>query len=116
TRTIPQRAVYSAIQADVRSLMAGVQTQEQLDELRARLDQVQRAPEEEAGSDRIQDPPTVHRKGRPLTQRLTGVTEGRPRGGGARIQVPDQSQGPLQRRRNQCSRCHLTGHNRSTCP
>ncbi|KAJ7474566.1 hypothetical protein B0H11DRAFT_1728383, partial [Mycena galericulata] len=108
TRTIPQRAVYSAIQVDVRSLMAGVQTQEQLDELRARLDL--------ARSDRIQDPPTINRKGRPLTQRLTGVTEGRPRGGGARIQVPDQSQGPLQRRRNQCSRCHLAGHNRSPCP
>lgn len=41
TRTIPQRTVYTAIQADVRALMGQVQTQEQLDALRARLADVQ---------------------------------------------------------------------------
>jgi hypothetical protein len=40
TRTIPQRVVYTAIQADVRSLMNGIQTQDQLDELRARIERI----------------------------------------------------------------------------
>ncbi|KAJ7936355.1 hypothetical protein B0H13DRAFT_1853421 [Mycena leptocephala] len=61
TRTIPQRAVYTALNADVRSLMSGVETQEQLEALRARLQDVRRAPEE-ARRDRIQDPPVIARK------------------------------------------------------
>ncbi|KAJ6573617.1 hypothetical protein B0H10DRAFT_1838225, partial [Mycena sp. CBHHK59/15] len=108
TRTIPQRTVYTAIQADVRALMGQVQTQEQLDALRARL-------ADEAMNDRIFDPPVVNHKGRPQTQRLTGPTEGRPRGGGARIQGPDPSQN-VARRQNRCSKCHLVGHNRTSCP
>lgn len=74
-----------------------------------------RAPEEEAMNDRIFDPPVVNHKGRPQTQRLTGPTEGRPRGGGARIQGPDPSQN-VARRQNRCSKCHLVGHNRTSCP
>ncbi|KAJ7667377.1 hypothetical protein B0H17DRAFT_1142782 [Mycena rosella] len=77
------------------------------------------ASEIEADEDRIHDPPTIHRKGRPLTQRLTGPSEGRPRGGGgsgssqAAAAPIDQSQG---RRQNRCGICHQTGHNRTSCP
>ncbi|KAJ7447827.1 hypothetical protein FB451DRAFT_1054279 [Mycena latifolia] len=41
TQTIPQRAVYSAIQTEVSSMISGIQTREQLDALLERLDQVQ---------------------------------------------------------------------------
>ncbi|KAJ7614789.1 hypothetical protein FB45DRAFT_705229, partial [Roridomyces roridus] len=104
TRTIPQRSVYTALTADLRSMMNGIQTQEQLDSIRERL----------SGNHRetIHDPPVVGRKGRPLTQRLTGVTEGRPQGGGARI-PPDLSQPP--RRQNRCGLCNEPGHNRTSC-
>ncbi|KAJ7191220.1 hypothetical protein GGX14DRAFT_381389, partial [Mycena pura] len=62
----------------------------------------------------IQDPPTIGRKGRPLTQRLTGATEGRSQGGGARIQGPNASQAS-QRRPARCSKCHQPGHKAPTC-
>ncbi|KAJ7222741.1 hypothetical protein B0H12DRAFT_1078242 [Mycena haematopus] len=41
TRTIGQRTAYNAILADVRSLASGIQTDEQLQDLRARLDEIQ---------------------------------------------------------------------------
>ncbi|KAJ7163679.1 hypothetical protein C8R46DRAFT_902172, partial [Mycena filopes] len=63
----------------------------------------------------IQDPPVMGRKGRPRTQRLTGPTEGRARGGGAGIQVHGSTQDEP-RRQNRCSRCHQPGHNRTKCP
>ncbi|KAJ7915254.1 hypothetical protein B0H13DRAFT_1610668 [Mycena leptocephala] len=112
TRTIPQRHVYSALQADFRSLMNGIQTQEQLDETRARLERIGREAEEDERQDLIRDPPTFTRKGRPLTQRLTGPTEGRARGGGAGIQPTNASQAA----RNRCGLCHQAGHNRRGCP
>ncbi|KAJ7620040.1 hypothetical protein B0H17DRAFT_964778 [Mycena rosella] len=40
TRTIPQRHVYSTLQADMRSLMNGIQTQDQLDDMRDRLERI----------------------------------------------------------------------------
>ncbi|KAJ6617075.1 hypothetical protein B0H10DRAFT_1798083 [Mycena sp. CBHHK59/15] len=40
TQTIPQRRVYHELQADLRSMMSGIQTQEQLDDLRERLGQI----------------------------------------------------------------------------
>ncbi|KAJ7110885.1 hypothetical protein C8R44DRAFT_833352 [Mycena epipterygia] len=40
TQTIPQRTVYNTIQAEVRSMINGIQTQEQLDDLRQRLVQI----------------------------------------------------------------------------
>ncbi|KAJ6582653.1 hypothetical protein DFH09DRAFT_912274, partial [Mycena vulgaris] len=108
TRTLPRREIYSALQADMQSMMTSIQTQEQLDNLRARLEEVR---------DKIYDPPVVTHKGRPLSQWLTGATEGRPRGGGARIPAVDRSgAGPGARRQNQCSICHQPGHNRSSCP
>ncbi|KAJ7159315.1 hypothetical protein C8R43DRAFT_1178230, partial [Mycena crocata] len=100
TQTIPQQTVYHTLQAEIRSMMGGVQTLEQLDDLRQRLGQI---------GDRLRDPPTISRKGRPLTKRLTGATEGRSQGGGGTASnVP--------RRQNCCSRCHQPGHNRSSCP
>jgi hypothetical protein len=41
TRTIGQRTVYTAVQADLRSMISSIQTQEQLDALREKLDEVQ---------------------------------------------------------------------------
>ncbi|KAJ7452233.1 hypothetical protein FB451DRAFT_1185818 [Mycena latifolia] len=40
TPTIPQGAVYTALQADLRSIMSGIQTQEQLDDARLRMAEV----------------------------------------------------------------------------
>ncbi|KAJ6550754.1 hypothetical protein B0H10DRAFT_1968741 [Mycena sp. CBHHK59/15] len=40
TQTIPQRRVYHELQADLRSMMSGIQTQEQLDDLWERLGQI----------------------------------------------------------------------------
>ncbi|KAJ6504437.1 hypothetical protein DFH09DRAFT_290196 [Mycena vulgaris] len=51
-----------------------------------------------------------------VTQRLTGRSEGRPRGGGgSRSQgaSADHSEG---RRQNRCSGCHQPGHNITSCP
>ncbi|KAJ6522750.1 hypothetical protein B0H19DRAFT_1277240 [Mycena capillaripes] len=59
TRTISERAVYAAVTADVRSMITGVQTEEQLNNLLERLDAAGRAPQEEAMRDSICDPPTV---------------------------------------------------------
>ncbi|KAJ7687499.1 hypothetical protein B0H17DRAFT_872296, partial [Mycena rosella] len=116
TRTIPQRTVYTALQADLRSMMSSVQTQEQLDELRARLAQVGTASEETDRREKIQDPPTIGRKGRPPTQRITGATEGRARGGSAGIKDPFQGGADAPRRQNLCSHCRQPGHTRPRCP
>ncbi|KAK6969582.1 hypothetical protein R3P38DRAFT_3143854 [Favolaschia claudopus] len=70
--------------------MRNIQTQEQLDEVRSRLDAIG-----------------------PPTQRLTGPTEGRPRGEGANIQPRPASQSAA---RNRCGLCHQHGHNRRSCP
>jgi hypothetical protein len=56
----------------------------------------------------IHDPPALNPKGRPRTQRMTGVMEGRPRGGGASI--PKVILG------RRCGVCRQEGHTRSTCP
>jgi hypothetical protein len=52
---------------------------------------------------------TIH-KGRPRTQRLTGSTEGCPRGGGAHTELGGSSQ------TCRCTKCHQSGHNCTTCP
>jgi hypothetical protein len=62
----------------------------------------------------IHDPPVHNPKGRPRTQRLTGPTEGRPRGGGARTELGGSLGGSSRTRR--CTECHQSGHNRTTCP
>ncbi|KAJ6607893.1 hypothetical protein B0H10DRAFT_1816948, partial [Mycena sp. CBHHK59/15] len=108
TQTVAQRTVYHTLTAEVRSMMNGVQTIEQLNDLQERLGQVGYV------HDTLQDPPTVTRKGRPLTTRLTGATEGRPQGGGG--SRTSQVAGITQRRPNCCSRCKQPGHNRSSCP
>ncbi|KAJ6453868.1 hypothetical protein C8R47DRAFT_997523, partial [Mycena vitilis] len=104
TQTVPQREIYHDLTAQLKSIMGGVQTREQLNDVRERLDA-------EARSDTLQDPRTLSRKGRPLTRRLTGATEGRPQGGGG---LANGGENP--RRQNCCSRCHKPGHNRSRCP
>ncbi|KAJ6573293.1 hypothetical protein B0H10DRAFT_1838602, partial [Mycena sp. CBHHK59/15] len=111
TQTIPQRRVYHELQADLRSMMSGIQTQEQLDDLRERLGQIGRDMDDQARRDTLQDPPTISRKGRPLTKRLTEAREGRPQGGGGTGNAPRI--GGSQRL---CSRCHKSGHTRPRCP
>ncbi|KAF7349836.1 hypothetical protein MVEN_01284100 [Mycena venus] len=64
TRTIPQRQVYAALQADFRAMVNGIQTQEQLDETRARIEQVNYQAQEDANQGRVRDPPTMTRKER----------------------------------------------------
>ncbi|KAF7362848.1 hypothetical protein MVEN_00634600 [Mycena venus] len=64
TRTIPQRQVYAASQADFRAMVNGIQTQEQLDETRARIEQVNYQAQEDANQGRVRDPPTMTRKER----------------------------------------------------
>ncbi|KAJ7026263.1 hypothetical protein C8F04DRAFT_966602 [Mycena alexandri] len=136
TKTIPQRTVYHTLQADLAPMMAQIQTQEQLDSLRESLAQVQRTAAIQARQEQVQDPPTITRKGRPPTQRLTGPTEGPARGGGARIPMQgprvqrtlpsrelalphepatQANAGSSQRRQNQCSLCREFGHNRTSC-
>ncbi|KAJ7447817.1 hypothetical protein FB451DRAFT_1054219, partial [Mycena latifolia] len=121
TQTIPQREVYHSIQAEIRPLMVGIQTREQLDRLQAALNQIQLREE-------IHDPRIVLGKGRPRTERLTGPTEGRPRGGGAgagmrNTQRPQYQAATISatakqvaKRQNNCSVCHQPGHNRTSCP
>ncbi|KAJ7920585.1 hypothetical protein B0H13DRAFT_1605363 [Mycena leptocephala] len=105
TQTLPQCTVYHTLQADLKSMMNNIQTREQLDDFREHLDA-------QARCDTLQDPPTVARKGRPLSKRLTGATEGRPQGGGG----TSNRSANAPRRPNCCSRCHKPGHNRSSCP
>jgi hypothetical protein len=45
TRTIPQREVYTAIQADLHSLITSIQTEEQLLNLRQRLEKIRLVPQ-----------------------------------------------------------------------
>ena len=72
---------------------------------------------------RLNDPPVVTQKGRPLTQRITGAAEGRPRGGGAKHTVSGtlgmEERGPQATSKRQgvcCGVCREVGHNQTTCP
>ncbi|KAJ7747698.1 hypothetical protein DFH07DRAFT_776006 [Mycena maculata] len=122
TQTIPVREVYHSIQAEIRLLMNGIQTREQLDQLQAALVQIRHDGGEETRLEEIHDPPILLGKGRPRTERLTGATEGRPRGGGAGIRAVQrpQYQAPtlstaaktVSKRQNQCT---IPGHNRMSC-
>ncbi|KAF8813318.1 hypothetical protein BYT27DRAFT_7205888 [Phlegmacium glaucopus] len=107
TATVPARTVLHTAEAALRPLLNGVQTQEQLDALIRNL--IRDTTRENEAREGIRDPPVHNPKGRPRTQRLTGPTEGRPRGGGARA-------GPVQKSLRRCSECHQSGHNRTTCP
>ena len=66
---------------------------------------------EEIRSARLQDPPTIKHKGRPRSQRLTGVLEGRARGGGGSLLRSRQAS--MKDRR--CCVCRTSGHNHATC-
>ncbi|KAJ7438972.1 hypothetical protein FB451DRAFT_1059946 [Mycena latifolia] len=145
TKTIPRCTIYHTHQADLAPLMAGIQTQEQLDDLRESLARVQCQGAAQSRLEQLRDPPMIAQKGRPSTQRLLGPTEGRPQGGGARIPMqrqqlplrdleqplvstqPAETQpavkkpaashpAPTQRRQNQCGLCRQLGHNSTSCP
>jgi hypothetical protein len=60
-------------------------------------------------NDDIREPPILNPKGRPRERRITGATEGRPQGGGARAQ-------PKAVQTRKCGLCGKTGHTRRSCP
>ncbi|KAF8805825.1 hypothetical protein BYT27DRAFT_7224672 [Phlegmacium glaucopus] len=85
TQTIAARTVFHKAQAAIQPLIAGIQTQEQLDSLLDSFHGIRSAQADEKHREAIHDPPTLNPKGRPRSQRMTGPTEGHPRGGGASI-------------------------------
>ncbi|KIJ99057.1 hypothetical protein K443DRAFT_102897, partial [Laccaria amethystina LaAM-08-1] len=107
TQTIGARTVLHEAQAEIWPLIAGIQTQEQLDGL---LESFQGIQLREA----IHDPPALNPKGRPRSQRMTGAAEGCPRGGGASIIcIPELNPGSSRRK---CGVCCQEDHTHSTCP
>ncbi|KAJ7846190.1 hypothetical protein B0H14DRAFT_2357720, partial [Mycena olivaceomarginata] len=97
TQTVPARDVFRNVQAAMRPLIAGIQTQEQRNMNETRRDQ-------------IMDPPAISYNGRPPTARITNAREDRQRGGGA------SSSRNIQPETYKCSLCHQEGHNRTNCP
>jgi len=59
----------------------------------------------------IHDPPALNPKGRPRSQRMTGVAEGHPQGGGAGIPVQNAGNSG-----QKCGVCFQEGHTHWTCP
>ena len=59
--------------------------------------------------DDFREPPILNPKGRPRERRITGATEGRPQGGGARAK-------PKAPHTRKCGLCGKTGHTRRSCP
>ncbi|KAF8225202.1 hypothetical protein L208DRAFT_1307299, partial [Tricholoma matsutake] len=102
--------IHHETQAAVHQLMAHIQTREQLDQLLKQVDSI--AQNQHHG---YYDPPVIHRKGRPLMQRLTGALEGRPRGGGAghhsEILAMGSQAGAARRQLTRCGICREAGHN-----
>ncbi|EDR01261.1 uncharacterized protein LACBIDRAFT_295616 [Laccaria bicolor S238N-H82] len=86
TQTVPARTVFHEATAALGPLMNGVQTQEQLNTLLADLEELRSSRRREAENDDVREPPILNPKGRPRERRITGATEGRPQGGGARAQ------------------------------
>ncbi|TEB18462.1 hypothetical protein FA13DRAFT_1803470 [Coprinellus micaceus] len=82
TQTLPAREIFHETQAAIRPLVNAVRTQEELDDLLDTIQHVRAQQEALRNEDTLHDPPTLNPKGRPRTQRLTGPTEGPPRGGG----------------------------------
>ena len=126
TQTVAARTVFHEAQAAIQPLIAGIQMQEQLDNLLDSFQGIQwvifviserksltgyldirSAQADEKHQEAIHDPPALNPKGRPRSQRMTGVMEGRPQGGGASIPKA------LGRK---CGVCRQEGHTRSTCP
>jgi hypothetical protein len=97
TQTIAARTVFHEAQAAIQPLIAGIQTQEQLDNLLDSFQGIQciifvilerrslmgyhdirSAQADKKHQEAIHDPPALNPKGRPRSQRMTGMMEGRP--------------------------------------
>ncbi|KAF8231062.1 hypothetical protein L208DRAFT_1279028 [Tricholoma matsutake] len=107
TDTLPARTVFHQTQAAVHSLTNHIQTQGEMDDLLEKIAELREEYVEE-----IHRPPTIKHKGRPRSQRLTGVLEGRARGGGGSL-LRSRQAGVKDRL---CGVCRTSGHNRATCP
>ncbi|KAJ7690276.1 hypothetical protein B0H17DRAFT_936277 [Mycena rosella] len=125
TETLPAREVFHEVQAAIRPLMAHVETREQVADLIHSLNSIRQENDETRYRETIHDPPVVHHKGRPRTQRLTGALEGRPSGGGGtqtkKRRMEDSENIELNgiTHKKSCRRCGLCGkegYNRATCP
>ncbi|KAJ3568104.1 hypothetical protein NP233_g5933 [Leucocoprinus birnbaumii] len=135
TQTIGAREVHQVVQSAFRPLLAGIRTQEQVEEFVDRMLKAQELAEAEERAEVIHDPLTVKSVGRPRTARLTGAVEGRPRGGGPTAPrlapgwVPGDNTGseaqtsnthpqpPLKTTRvYKCGNCGQQGHGRHHCP
>lgn len=113
TQTLPAREVYHETSALVRSLAKSVRTEEELDRLKTKLIQISNGQSDSDDSDsesRLKDPPVLNAKGRPLSTRLTGPTEGRPRGGGGTRSRGNRGEG------RKCGVCRKEGHTKTKCP
>ncbi|KAH7903945.1 hypothetical protein BJ138DRAFT_1167358 [Hygrophoropsis aurantiaca] len=144
TQTVNARTAYQEAHAALKPLLIGIQTQDELDDLKESLDELRRQRAEEQGPlGDIRDPPIMRQKGRPRTTRLTGAIEGRQRGGGGQLTstpathlsrpstpvgtqtsttAPSASRPALsqprlasQTRPRKCGLCRREGHTRATC-
>ncbi|KAJ3516162.1 hypothetical protein NLJ89_g1290 [Agrocybe chaxingu] len=110
TQTVPSRTVFHEANAALRPLMNGIQTQEDLDDLLDDLNELRAHRQRAANAEQLHDPPILNPKGRPRTQRITGVLEGRARGGGATSRSAQNNGG------RKCGICRQQGHRRDNCP
>ncbi|PPQ82718.1 hypothetical protein CVT24_009926 [Panaeolus cyanescens] len=122
TRTLPSREVHHEILASVAPWARHIQTGEQLETLMSAVNQITEGlltSTQTNSNPVVRDPPAINFKGAPRTARITGPTEGPPRGGGARTNSKTvgarghASTAPTIRR---CGHCHEPGHTRTTCP
>ncbi|PPR03713.1 hypothetical protein CVT24_007434, partial [Panaeolus cyanescens] len=90
TRTLPAREVHHEILASVAPWTRHIQTGEQLETIMSAVHQITEnlmSSTQTNGDPVVRDPPVPNFKGAPRTARITGPTEGPPRGGGARTNL-----------------------------
>ncbi|KAH0578224.1 hypothetical protein H2248_004005 [Termitomyces sp. 'cryptogamus'] len=114
TDTLPSRVIFHETTAAVRSLTNNVRTDEDLQVLMAQLNDLRRDRDEELRGTQLQEPPILNPKGRPRSQRLTGVGEGQRQGGGGQYIAAVMKRNRMYNRA--CRECREQGHDRRNCP
>ncbi|KAF5350515.1 hypothetical protein D9756_008535 [Leucocoprinus leucothites] len=83
TQTLGAREVHQTVQAAFRPMLAGLQTQDQVEVFIERMIQAQQKADDAERAELIKDPLPLKLVGQPRTARITGASEpGRSRGGG----------------------------------